>query len=272
LVLLAIDVVVTLIFRANVEAQGNAYATGVLALILSAAVAVALAVGWESQQLEGGRSARFLSLYFWIVALVFAYTLIANVIERLDGIVIASLFIFLLLASSALSRYRRSTEMRVSEVIFVDESSARLWQEISGEKVNVIPHHSADKAARDALALKVRDHIKVKGPLAFLHVALMDNRSEFTFPLRVRVLRDGEDYLIHAWNAVAIANSIAYLSELIEPISIILGLTRRNLMRQALAYALWGEGEVGLLVYSILIRYWEYAKPAVRPLLYLLSE
>ena len=196
----------------------------------------------------------------------------ANVIERPDGIIIASIFIFLLLSFSALSRYRRSTEMRVSEVVFADESSARLWQEITGKKVNLIPHHSPDKEAREALAAKVRGHFKIHGPLAFLHVDLMDNRSEFNYPLRVRVLEDGENYLIYAWNAVAIANAIAYLGELLEPISIILGLTRRNLMKQSLAYALWGEGEVGLLVYSVLVRYWEFTKPVERPLVYLLSE
>jgi hypothetical protein len=40
----------------------------------------------------------------------------------------------------------------------------------------------------------------------------------------------------------------------------VLGLTRRNLMQQSLDYALWGEGEIGLTVYSILVRYWEFMK------------
>src|SRR5262249_40825063 len=43
IVLFAIDVLVTLAFHANVEAQGGAYATGVLVLMLSAGIAVALA-------------------------------------------------------------------------------------------------------------------------------------------------------------------------------------------------------------------------------------
>ena len=44
LVLLAINVLVTLAFKADVEAQGGAYATGVLVLMLSAAIAAALAL------------------------------------------------------------------------------------------------------------------------------------------------------------------------------------------------------------------------------------
>ena len=50
LVLFVIDIAVTLVFRANVEAQGSAYATGVLVLILSAAIAVAIALWREFQE------------------------------------------------------------------------------------------------------------------------------------------------------------------------------------------------------------------------------
>jgi hypothetical protein len=55
-------------------------------------------------------------------------------VERPDGIIIASIFIVLLLVASAISRYARSTEMRVSKVTFVDQQSAELWSEIAGGK------------------------------------------------------------------------------------------------------------------------------------------
>ena len=79
--------------------------------------------------------------------------------------------------------------------------------------------------------------------------------------------------MIEVWGAVAIANSIAYLSELLDPKAIVLGLTRRNLMQQSLAYALWGEGEIGLSVYSILVRYWEFTgRDSGLPRILLMSE
>lgn len=69
LVLLVIDLVVTLAFRADVEAQGSAYATGVLALILSAAVAVAIALSRESRAHPShGRTTALLSVCFWGVS------------------------------------------------------------------------------------------------------------------------------------------------------------------------------------------------------------
>ena len=71
----------------------------------------------------------------------------------------------------------------------------------------------------------------------------------------------------------AIANTIAYLSELLDPLRIFLELTRQNLMGQSRRCLLWGEGEVGLMVYQILLRYWEWIPPGdVRPLIFLMSE
>jgi hypothetical protein len=271
LVLLTIDVLVTLAFRAGVEAQGGAYATGVLVLMLSAAIAVALAQ-WRESSIRKPQTL-ILALYFLLVSFVFLYTVIANVIERPDGIIIASVFIVLLLLSSGLSRYRRATEMRVSEVTFVDHASAELWSSITGRRVNLVPYHTATPEHRREVEEKIHSHYKVTGPLAFLHVNLLDNRSEFLSPLRISVLRDGENFVIEGWGAVAIANSIAYLSELLNPISIVLGLTRRNLMQQSLNYLLWGEGEIGLLVYSILVRYWEFTnRTEAHPLILLMSE
>jgi hypothetical protein len=119
----------------------------------------------------------------------------------------------------------------------------------------------------------VREHYRVSGPLAFLHVNLMDNRSDFLSPLRLRVFREDQHAVIEAFGAVAVANSIAYLSELLCPLSIVLGLTRRTLMRQSLEYLLFGEGETGLLVYSILVRYWEATnRTRGLPVILLVSE
>ena len=69
------------------------------------------------------------------------------------------------------------------------------------------------------------------------------------------------------------ANTIAYVSEAIDPISIVLGLTRRDLMGQALRFLLFGEGETGLMVYAILLTYWDWTpEEDVRPRIFLMSD
>ena len=79
--------------------------------------------------------------------------------------------------------------------------------------------------------------------------------------------------MAEVFGAIAIANTIAYVSEVIDPNSIFIGLTRRNLMAQAVRYLLFGEGETGLMVYTILLRYWDWTpEDDVRPLIFLMSD
>jgi len=265
ILLFTISVIITLVFHADVQAQAGAYATGVLMLILSAAVAVALALWRESR--------RVLCIYFWIVSVIFAFALVDNMIERPDGAIIASIFIAIMLVVSGVSRYLRSTELRVAEMTFADDDTVRLWKGIVGKKINLAPLRTNTPEARNRKAAEILKHYHPRGPLGFIHVKLLDNRSEFLAPIQVRVWKEREDYVIEVNGAIAIANTIAYISELVDPISIFLGLTRQNLMTQSFRFLLFGEGETGLLVYAILLKYWKSTpEEDVRPLIFLMSE
>lgn len=265
LVLFVADVLVTLFFRANVEAQGGAYATGVLVLMLSAAIAATLALFHEGHRAHG--------VYCAGVALIFTYTLITNVIERPDGIIIASVFIFFILTVGAISRYRRATELRVSEVTLCDSETTRLWPEIIGKQVNLVPVRTSSPEARAAKASEIRKFYKAEGKFAFVSVKQIDNRSEFFAPLKIEVREEGENYVVNVSQASAIPNTIAFLSELIDPVAIFLTLTRKNQMTQALRYVLFGQGEIGTMVYSVLLKYWEWTpEEDVRPLIFLMSD
>lgn len=265
LLLFGFNVLVTLIFHANVEAQGGAYATGVLVLMLSAAVAASISL-WKERSYS-------LSLYCWGVVLVFGYTTAANVIERTDGIIIAAFFIVFILTVSGVSRFWRAKELRVGGHRFADAESERLWNMIVDKRVNMVPIGSLELPVRADRAAKLRKHYKVDGVLAFVHVRLLDNRSEFLSPLEITVKKEDGQYLVEASQAVAKANAVAYLSELLHPAAIYLGLSRQNLMRQSFRYFLLGEGETGLMVYTILQHLWEvtHAK-GDRPCLFLMSD
>jgi hypothetical protein len=265
LLLFAIDVVITLVFGASVEAQSGAYATGVLVLILSAAFAATLAL-WRERRWV-------LATYTGIVCVVFAYTLVDHCLERPDGLIIGTIFTVLLMLGCAVSRSIRSVEFRIPHGYFDDAESWRLGPEVRGKKVHLVPIPSASAEERRRKRALIVRHYNVRGPFLFLHVNLLDNRSEFSAPLEIRIRKEGEDYAAEVFGAVAIANTIAYVSEAIDPISVFIGLTRRGLMAQAMRYLMFGEGETGLMVYTILLRYWDWtAEEDVRPLIFLMSD
>ncbi len=265
LVLFAIDIVITLIFRADVEAQSGAYATGVLVLILSAALAATLAL-WRERR-------KGMAFYSGILCLVFAYTLADNCLERPDGLIIGSVLTLLLISACGLSRSIRSVELRIPQGFFADIESWRIGPELRGKKVHLVPIKSSSAEARRKKRAEIARYYHVHGRFLFLHVNLLDNRSEFSAPLEVTLRRDGDDYVGEIHGAVAIANSIAFVSEAIDPISIFLGLTRRDLTAQAIRYLIFGEGETGLMVYTILLRYWDWTpEEDVRPFIFLMSD
>jgi hypothetical protein len=101
----------------------------------------------------------------------------------------------------------------------------------------------------------------------------LDNRSEFLSPLEISVKEEEGQYLVEASQAVAKANAVAYISELLHPAAIYLGLSRQNLMRQSFRYFLLGEGETGLMVYTVLQHLWESTPwEEQRPCLFLMSD
>jgi hypothetical protein len=270
LLLLGVDLLVTWIFKADVDAQGGAYATGVLVLMLSASVAVALSL-WREARAEKRISKA--SFYFWFITAVLGYTLAQNVHERPDGVIIASCFILAILLVSGWSRYRRATELRVETLTFVDEESRLLWYSMKGKAVNLVPLRSLDPERRKKKAERLREHYRATGPIVFLHVDLVDDRSEYRAKLRATVqVEDDEDFIIRVQGAVALANTIAWASEQLDPIALYLELSLRNPLTQALKYILWGEGETGILVHQILVRYWlSTPEDDVKPLIFLLS-
>jgi hypothetical protein len=206
----AIAVVVTVVFRADVDAQGGAYATGVLVLMSSAAVAVAM-VAWRTRSRRGG-------LTFSAIALVFAYTTVVNVIERPDGVKIASLFIAGIIGTSLLSRVLRQTELRVAGIA-LDSTAQRFIADASHGTLHIIAHNPATHDAC-AYSLKERQQrerncILASDQVLFLEVAVSDP-SEFARVLSVRGEEVGGHHVLRAESATvasAIAEFLLYLRD-----------------------------------------------------------
>jgi hypothetical protein len=246
----AVAFAITVIFRADVEAQAGAYATGVLVLMSSAAVAVTLSV-----RRRGRRSAM---LAFGLITLVFAYTTIANVIERPDGVKIASFFIAAILATSLISRVTRATELRVTEVI-LDENAQQFVKQAAESELRIIANEPHARDLPEYLEKeheeRTRNQIPTDDPVLFLEVTVADP-SEFEAQLQVT----GEErhgYRILRMESSAVPNAIAAVLLHLRDLTgkrphIYFDWTEGNPVAHLLRFLIFGSGEVAPVTREVL--------------------
>ncbi len=179
IVFILVAFLVTWIFDASVDAQGGAYATGVLVLITSAAVAVTIAArrarehGW--------------TIGFGLIAAVFVYTTIVNVVERPDGVKIGACFIAGIIALSLLSRLARVFELRVTHVE-LDGMAERFVRDMGSRTVRLIANEPDRRDVAEyrekAQQIRADNDIPPGDDLLFVEVTVLDP-SEFESELTV---------------------------------------------------------------------------------------
>src|SRR5205823_13653696 len=134
---------------------------------------------------------------FGAMAAIFAYTTVANVVERPEGIKIAFFFIVAIVVTSAFSRALRSLEIRLRTVT-LDAAARRFILDMAPRGVRVIAHRP-DKRTEEEYDRKEEqareDHSLDQGePVVFLEVAQGD-ASEFTGHLEVQGAEIGRHLL-----------------------------------------------------------------------------
>ncbi|MCI0418085.1 MAG: amino acid transporter [Acidobacteria bacterium] len=249
LVFVAITFTVTILFEANVDAQGGAYATGVLFLMSSAAVAVTIAT-WHSRQ-------RWLYLP---MAMVFVYTTILNIIERPEGIKIASFFIAAIVLTSLLSRVIRSTELRIQGVALTQSAQAMIDEiKEKGQAVRIIAHRPDKRTAEEYEKKEMQareDHSLDMGePVIFMEVSQGD-ASDFSDEILVRGVRVGRHNVLRC-KSPAIPNAIAALLLHLRDTTGTLphayfGWTEGNPIAYVLKYLALGEGDTAPVTREVL--------------------
>jgi hypothetical protein len=196
---------ITIIFRASVDAQGGAYATGVLVLITSAAVAVTLAARHTRQ--------RWLTIAFGLIAVIFVYTTIDNILERPEGVRIASVFIAAILLVSLASRFARSFELRVTEVTF-DKTAHLFLRDVARRSIRLVANEpdSRDRAQySDKLRQVTRDNdLTDPNDVIFVEVTLTDP-SEFASRLHVTGEVQHSRYRVLTFSSSSVPNALAAL-------------------------------------------------------------
>jgi hypothetical protein len=252
LVYTAIAFAVTILFKADVDAQGGAYATGVLVLMSSAAFAVAL-LAYRRRSKPG-------TIAFGIITLVFLYTTVTNIIERPEGIRIATFFIGAIICTSLISRVWRSTELRV-ENIEVDEEARRFITEANQGTIRLIANrlNRGDAWEYFAKEKEVREdnHVPTTDPVLFLEIQVSD-ASEFVHTIRLRGV-EVEGYRILRASSTAVPNAIAaillYLRDQTGKLPhVYFGWAEGNPIKYLLRFILFGEGDVPLVTREVLRR------------------
>jgi hypothetical protein len=261
LVFSAIAFAITIIFDADVDAQGGAYATGVLVLMLSAAFAVTLSAGKQ------GRHRAMVG--FGLISFVLAYTLVDNVFERPDGVKIASFFIASIVGLSLISRATRSTELRVTAV-HLDPLAEQFVNEAACGEIHVIanePHQRDQAEYNDKLREAWLTHrLRPAEPVLFVEATVPD-ASEFESELHVK----GEERYGHKILSVetsAVPNTLAalllYLRDRTGSVPhIYFHWTEGNPVVAMLRYLVFGGGDVPPVTREVLRQ--AESDPELRP-------
>ena len=252
---------VTVVFDADVDAQGGAYATGVLALMTSAAVGVTIVL-WRH------RLRRF---YLGISAL-FIYTTFANVVERPEGIKVAVFFIAFTLLMSLLYRSFRATELRISEIVF-DGAALSMLEGDPDKIVRLVPHRPRNRTeeeydAKDRHTRAVH-HLDEDERLIFIEIDQGD-ASEFDASLQVSGVFVGRHTILRA-RSPAIPNALAALLIRISRMTgrlshAYFGWTEGNPIGYIFRFLFLGEGDVAPITREILRK--AIVDPSKRPFIH----
>lgn len=245
-----IGFLVTWIFDADVDAQGGAYATGVLVLISSAAIAVTIAARKAGQ--------RGWTIGFAVISAVFLYVTVANVIERPDGVKIGACFIAGIILVSLLSRLARAFELRVTSVR-LDAMAERFIRDIASRKIRFIanqPDRRDQAEYRDKIE-QIRADNDIPGEdFVFVEVTVLDP-SEFEAGLTVRGEVLHGRYRVLTLESSSIPNALAALLLHVRDITgciphIYFEWTEGSPFHNFLRFFLFGQGEVAPVTREVL--------------------
>ncbi|HEX6686294.1 MAG TPA: hypothetical protein VF062_26215 [Candidatus Limnocylindrales bacterium] len=252
LVYTAVCIAVTVAFDANVDAQAGAYATGILAMMVSGAVAVTIsAIRYRQKRAVIG---------FSILTLVLLYALFENIREKPDGITISAMFIGGVIAVSLISRVTRTTELRADHIKFDENARRFITDSIEYDgRLNLIANRRqyGDRDEYYGKEMEQRGMNPVPGhaDVLFLEIDVVDP-SAFSGALSVRGY-EVDGYRVLRAQSAAAPNAIA---------AILLALRDATGVRPH-CYFEWSEGDPMLHLFRYLILGRGDTPPVVREII-----
>ncbi|MGW6407807.1 amino acid transporter [Streptomyces vinaceus] len=204
LVYTALCVIITIAFDADVNAQAGAYATGILAMMVSGAFAVTVSALRRRQ--------RATTAGFTLLTAVLLYALVANIIDKPDGITISGLFIAGIVIVSLISRVSRTTELRADRIVFDPAARQFITDTIAYDNaINIIANRrqAGDGAEYADKEREQRGNNPVPGPadVMFVEIDVVDP-SDFSETLTVHGV-EVDGFRILRAEAPAAPNAIA---------------------------------------------------------------
>jgi hypothetical protein len=235
---------ITIIFHADVDQQGGAYATGVLMLITSAATAVTLSARRKKQR---GRMVAFA-----VITVIFTYTTAANIVERPDGVKIAAFFIFAILLVSLLSRIKRAFELRITGIDTDRQAREMLRQFTQHHKVRLIANEPDRRDAREykekIAQIMFDNDLPNDHDMIFVEVTVGD-ASDFETELHVRGEVMHRRYRVLKVSSSSVPSALAALMLHIRDVTgrrphMYFEWTEGNPVTNFIRYLIFGQGEV----------------------------
>jgi amino acid transporter len=199
-----VSVIMTIAFDANVDAQAGAYATGILAMMVSAAFAVTVSA------VRGRRRAP--ATGFGLLTAVLFYALVHNIVDKPDGIAISGMFIAGIVVVSLISRVSRTTELRADRIEFDPAARQFITDTLDYDNAINIIANRRQAGDRDEYAGKEREQrvanpVPGRADVIFLEIDVVDP-SDFSDTLTVHGV-EVDGYRVLRAEAPAAPNAIA---------------------------------------------------------------
>jgi hypothetical protein len=263
LIYTAVSILITVGFNADVNAQAGAYATGILAMMVSAAVAVTISAR-RRRQLRA-------AVAFAVLTLILLYALVDNVIEKPEGLAISAFFILGIVVISLISRVARTTELR-ADVIRFDETARRFITDSLAYdgSLDLIANRrqtgDAGEYAEKEADQRGRNAVPGTADVLFLEIEIIDP-SDFGGTLEVKGV-EVDGYRVLRAQAPAAPNAIAAILLALRDATGVLPhayfeWSEGNPLVHLMRYLLLGRGDTAPVVREILREH--EPNPARRP-------
>ncbi len=251
-----LKIAVTYIYKADVDAQRGAYLTGVLALFTVACFTGVVDV-WQRRATKGSWRLLLLLPLFLVGFAAFGVSFASVVWNQPGGLVLALMFVTLLLGTSMVTRFFRSTELRVEGFTFADELSKEMWDDlIRNDYPMLVPSRPGgecliNKESEIRKLHRIPNHLA----LVFIHAELGDASDFYQRPM-IRAQRENGRVVVYITRCASLSHTIAAAALEISRCGVVpeihFGWSSENPLTANLSFVLFGHGNVPWMVYTLI--------------------